>query len=164
MWADKKLCFLSFALKKILCHGMFTWNNDTCKYPRCVNIKTQSQFSLVLLTVAVTTGPLLPQCCPGHCVQSPGLTAPPSVSASVPASLIKKPKVREVVEPAPHHIGKEDSGLEVKYNSELDELDSKCVPAFYTLHWIFNYLKLSENGKSLIPIYLIGKNQTRVLF
>lgn len=55
-----------------------------------------------------------------------------------------------------------DSGLEVKYNAELDELDSKCVPAF--LHWIFNYLKLSEDGKGLIPIYLIGKNQTCVLF
>lgn len=47
MWAGKKLCFLSFALKKILCHGMFTWNNGTCKSPRCVNIKTQSQLSHV---------------------------------------------------------------------------------------------------------------------
>lgn len=162
MWAGKKLCFLSFALKKILCHGMFTWNNGTCKSLRCVSIKTQSQFSLVRSDCSchhrASSSPVLSW---ALCAQPPGLTAPLSVSASVPASPIKKPKVREVVEPAPHRIGKEDSGLEVKYTSELD---SKCVPAFYTLHWIFNYLKLSEDGKSLIPIYLIGKNQTCVLF
>lgn len=85
MWAGKKLCFLSFALKKILCHGMFTWNNGTCKSLRCVNIKTQSQFSLVRGDCSchhrASSSPVLSW---ALCAQSSGLTAPLSVSASVP--------------------------------------------------------------------------------
>lgn len=56
-----------------------------------------------------------------------------------------------------------DSGLEVKYSSNPGEPIPSVFLPFLQLHWIFNYLKLSKDGKSQILIYLTGKNLARVL-